>query len=272
MGNCFDKLFFESEENKNLSKVEETRVENLRLLRIRQTQDNQQRLKQEQLESRNLILKAEETTERTRLFEIEKSKNLRKVEETRSEKLLRLLRIRQTQVNQQRLKQEQLILKAEKTKRRRLEHIETERIRIQQVEEAKEEIKELLCIQIDYFIRTRRKFDSRDPLACTINLKSIVQDLNIQSIFGQLKVLNVNSITILDFISGHFTTYANGQVGVKNLTPFQGTKTHCVYGYFKCGNCQRTWESAASWKNKWQKCKGCESKCYPYQQDYLLHR
>ncbi|CAN0386002.1 unnamed protein product, partial [Ectocarpus fasciculatus] len=58
---------------------------------------------------------------------------------------------------------------------------------------------------------------------------------------------------------------------VKYLTPFQGNRR--VFGYFICRACNdKKWVSAGTWKNKWQKCKGCERELYPYQQHVLEKR
>ncbi|KAJ1639095.1 hypothetical protein T492DRAFT_585215, partial [Pavlovales sp. CCMP2436] len=53
------------------------------------------------------------------------------------------------------------------------------------------------------------------------------------------------------------------------LTPFQGDATHRVYGHFECNNCRRYWESASTWRDKWQACQGCESRTYQHDQNQL---
>ncbi|KAJ1629641.1 hypothetical protein T492DRAFT_593620, partial [Pavlovales sp. CCMP2436] len=50
------------------------------------------------------------------------------------------------------------------------------------------------------------------------------------------------------------------------LTPFQGDATHRVYGKFECRPCSRYWESASTWRDKWQACQSCETRTYPYDQ------
>jgi hypothetical protein len=43
-------------------------------------------------------------------------------------------------------------------------------------------------------------------------------------------------------------------VSVCHLTPFRGTSTHRVFGEYKCSKCRRTWSSAYSFCDKWQRC------------------
>ena len=94
-------------------------------------------------------------------------------------------------------------------KERRLEELRTreaaeaEKSRVRKAVEAEmSRIAAELISKIDYFIRTRNRFDSRYPLA------------------------------------------------------------YC---------CDRRWESGSTWRDKWQKCQGCESECYPYAQ-HILHQ
>lgn len=48
------------------------------------------------------------------------------------------------------------------------------------------------------------------------------------------------------------------------LTPYQG-KRRC-FGYYKCSECHKEWQSAYSWANTFQKCKQCNISVYPYSQ------
>jgi hypothetical protein len=73
-------------------------------------------------------------------------------------------------------------------------------------------------------------------------------------------------------LGGAAYSTAPSQARVRHLTPFQGDKKDRVYGYFTCGGCQRGWESAATWVDSWQKCKGCEAENYPYEQHILERR
>lgn len=62
-----------------------------------------------------------------------------------------------------------------------------------------------------------------------------------------------------------------GMLSVMTLTPQQG-QDRKWYGYYRCPKCKRTWQSAFSWVNKFQKCKGCEKPVYPYRQDEFQRR
>lgn len=44
-----------------------------------------------------------------------------------------------------------------------------------------------------------------------------------------------------------------------------------MFGYFRCG-CGKRWNSAATWKDKWQKCRLCEAEVYPHEQHPLESR
>ena len=56
---------------------------------------------------------------------------------------------------------------------------------------------------------------------------------------------------------------------LRHLTPFQGESSHPVFGHFRCSNCERPWQSGASWKDSWQKCSVCETQVYPHEQREL---
>jgi flagellar biosynthesis GTPase FlhF len=133
-----------------------------------------------------------------------------------------------------------------------------------------------LTKNIDLYIRTRKKFDSRDPVAFRCNVGSILQDQDIVEDLADLSRLlveaNYAEISLYDFIAeeeSFFLHDTTSMVGVQHLTPFQGDLAHRVFGYFECGVCQREWQSAATYTNGWQKCKSCEVKCYPFQQHPL---
>ncbi|KAJ8037406.1 Zinc finger CCHC domain-containing protein 24 [Holothuria leucospilota] len=38
-----------------------------------------------------------------------------------------------------------------------------------------------------------------------------------------------------------------------------------MYGYFRCDNCRRSWESGNSWEGYAQECLRCGKKVYPYE-------
>jgi len=172
-------------------------------------------------------------------------------------------------IEETRLKELRTCAPAEVEKSRVRKAVEAER---KAVEAEMSRIAAELISKIDYFIRTRNRFDSRYPLAYRCALGSINQDGDVRAILQALATYN--NISLMDFIRQQrsFMCYedsSNAQVSVKYKTPFQGQIR--VYGYFRCGNCDRRWESGSTWRDKWQKCQGCESECYPYAQR-ILHQ
>jgi DNA-directed RNA polymerase subunit RPC12/RpoP len=57
-------------------------------------------------------------------------------------------------------------------------------------------------------------------------------------------------------------------VGVKNNVGVGKNKKQ--FGYYKCDNCGRGWQSAHSWKEYAQKCKGCGEKVIAYRREDLI--
>ncbi|KAL5254230.1 hypothetical protein ACHWQZ_G013865 [Mnemiopsis leidyi] len=47
-------------------------------------------------------------------------------------------------------------------------------------------------------------------------------------------------------------------------TPYQGKKR--TFGFFRCRDCDSSWQSAYSWANCGQECKICRKLVYPYSQ------
>jgi hypothetical protein len=147
-------------------------------------------------------------------------------------------------------------------------------------EDMQDDIDRLLQ-SVDFFIRTRNRFDSRSPLSYSVPLTTIVADAKLVNEFcdlledyPQLPYRNLRSLidspvgrTKFDLTTRSIDVY----VSVGYLTPMQVDSDHRLFGYFQCGDdgCRNTWKSAASWTNKWQQCKRCESKCYPYDQHFL---
>ena len=43
-----------------------------------------------------------------------------------------------------------------------------------------------------------------------------------------------------------------------------------MFGFYKCEDCNRNWQSAHSWAGYGQKCKGCGKNTLPYKQDPLV--
>ncbi len=215
------------------------------------------------------------------------------------------------QRTQQRLEQERMRIEADRAlaaaSRQRAEDESRRRevLRQQREKEQKQaeiitdrlhEIHVLLIDEIDYFIRTRRRFDSRNPLNFEVQLHQLVAEEDIQNAFQDLQdVYNDANFrlvankfhqypSIQEFIrnaSNNFVlkesqilngngTQQTTMISVKHLTPFQGSDTHRVFGEFNCFQCNNTWSSASTWKDKWQQCRNCESKCYPFTQHVLL--
>ena len=131
-----------------------------------------------------------------------------------------------------------------------------------------------LTEDIDFYIRTRRRFDSRTPLAFLCNISSVAQDPAIITSLANVNRLSVeggyDETSLREFIKDNESlVLQRNKIGVRHLTPFQGAVTHRVFGYFCCLSCKRDWQSAATYTNRWQKCKACEAKCYPYEQHVL---
>jgi hypothetical protein len=199
---------------------------------------------------------ASELREKIRQAHLAKLQAERKLEHERQERLRdeQALRRRQEQEALERRRLELARLKAEEERRA---------ARALYVANAREE----LATQIDEYIRTRKNFDDSDPLSYRCDISSIVAQ------FESKRNKDAIPESIVEFVHSHIRFVVEGtKVGVRYLTPFQGADTHRVFGYFSCSECNRTWSSAASWKNKWQKCQHCETKIYPYRQHVLEKR
>ncbi len=138
-----------------------------------------------------------------------------------------------------------------------------------------------LADAIDYAIRTHSNFDSREPCKARCTLKYISKDANVKNAVQEMRDSDSTFRSLENFISqhqSHFYLHSSGGnrnkttmlVGVRTKTPFQGDNSHRVFGEFQCGLCKSTWSSAATWKDKWQQCRRCESKCFPFSQHVLL--
>lgn len=136
-----------------------------------------------------------------------------------------------------------------------------------------------IFIEIDLQIRNHRNFNSKNPLIykcqlSQINLKNTITDICNNDITLKKKLFDYttsnNKLSFLNLIKSStiLIIHSDNQISVKYLTPFQGADTHRVFGHFKCNDCNK-WTSASSWKNKWQKCKKCNCKIYPYHQHLL---
>lgn len=119
-------------------------------------------------------------------------------------------------------------------------------------------------LDIDCYIRSRNDYDSAIPQRYGCPMSLIVESC--ESCRDSYPLV---TITIPDLIrsSPRFCwNRSNDRVSLNFTTPFQDSDNERVYGYFKCSNCNKTWESAYSWKNKWQQCNSCETNIYPYYQ------
>ena len=124
-----------------------------------------------------------------------------------------------------------------------------------------------LAKEADAFIRTRRRFDTTQPLRYLCQLHLIETELR-----SRIEPRFDNWRGLLAAYEGiNFTFSADRQsVRVMHLTPFQGESSHRVFGEFRCP-CTKRWKSAGTWKDKWQQCQGCDAKVYPHVQ-YTLER
>jgi hypothetical protein len=141
---------------------------------------------------------------------------------------------------------------------------------------------------IDHFIRTRRKFNTSEPLEYACQFQTIENECgkDIAELLGPEDVPHIDNRRCLpltvravvefhsDLTSSHHRfSVVGSSAKVSHLTPLWGISAeHRVYGLFECKGvvggsvCGRRWESAASWKDKWQKCQGCEAAVYPHEQ------
>lgn len=149
-------------------------------------------------------------------------------------------------------------------------------------EEALDKALQGVIDEVNFYIRTRNRFDSSDPrsYSCGINGPKDCQDVmtNLKLYNFRRRELQLPVQTFLEFVASchHFKYVPTSQtIRVAYLTPFQGADSHRVFGYFECSGatgCGRSWRSGSSWKNKWQQCQKCERKCYPYNQHALEMR
>lgn len=152
----------------------------------------------------------------------------------------------------------------------------------EEFEEDCAERKTILQGSVDFYIRTRRKFDVLDPLRYKVSLQAVSGDSAVKEDLVYLNELFDVPYTLLEFIEecdALIWDAARQQVSVKYLTPkrekvittSRGREItiNRFFGQFECKACPRQWNSAFSWVDKWQRCKGCEAECYPYQQTDL---
>lgn len=145
----------------------------------------------------------------------------------------------------------------------------------QEAEQTKHNLHADLSDLIDLHIRTRSKFNGRQPQMYKCPVSSIAGDKNIQQLLRSIE----GDLSLEDFICQDNRFIADVSVtvvSVRFLTPFQGPASHRVFGSFKC-NCGKKWNSAATWKDKSQRCQKCDQPStnpgitfvFPYQQHVL---
>jgi ATPase subunit of ABC transporter with duplicated ATPase domains len=211
------------------------------------------------------------------------AKKLKKAEQLKAEQLKKTKELKTKELKSEQLKVKQLkkeennIKKAENNikKEKNMQHTMTaEQLKIEKIKK--------IIIEIDLQIRNNKKFDGRDPLSfkCDIENISLEQIYNICQediiLLEKLQLVCNNKTKFINFIkiindrySNLLIVYSDNKISVKNLTPYQERNDKNVFGYFRCNKCRKNWTSAASWKNKWQQCKKCESMIYPYNQHPL---
>ncbi len=130
--------------------------------------------------------------------------------------------------------------------------------------------KETYAKFVDWIIRINPGFNSSNPTAFQLHSHMTIELCNDYRLANNIDKITHETITKSDerFL---IVKNANGDemISVRHLTPYQESDKHYVYGYFKCFTCSTTWESAASWKNMYQKCAKCDSIVYPYEQHVL---
>ena len=125
---------------------------------------------------------------------------------------------------------------------------------LQQAEKALE-----VALEVDSFIRNRHDFDTLNPTQYWCEINAIERELESIEPGSDLRQL-------LHEFAGTMFEVSGGYVRLRHLTPFQGESSHPVFGHFRCSNCERPWQSGASWKDSWQQCSVCETHVYPHEQ------
>ena len=171
---------------------------------------------------------------------------------------------------QQRQQEVQRQLAEEQHRRRAAEHEERRRRAAEQREEEQRqrEVQDQLAEEADTFIRTRRRFDTTQPLRYFCQLRLIESELRslIDPRFDNWRGL----LAAYEGVKFAFSEDRQS-VRVMHLTPFQGESSHRVFGEFRCP-CTKRWKSAGTWKDKWQQCQNCDAKVYPHVQHTLERR
>lgn len=119
-------------------------------------------------------------------------------------------------------------------------------------EQRKPQKQKELSDKLDRVIRNSRNFNGMTPLECSVNIKDLpyiqAEDLFFLANNDRFKV-------------------SKNTISLKHLTPMQ--VPHRLFGTYCCKNCKKQWTSGYSWSNKWQQCKKCQAKVYPFHQRKL---
>jgi hypothetical protein len=166
---------------------------------------------------------------------------------------------------------------AEQTRKRAELERQRAKLERQRAEEKRAQaVVEGLINAIDYYIRTRKRFDCADPTTYRCGLSSIQQDTHVvEALEELLTVPDYNDTTLIEFIQDICDEFAvhedaknssNLLVSVTRLTPGLSDR---MFGYYECSSCRREWMSSWSWTDKFQMCNGCDLECYAYCREEL---
>jgi len=224
------------------------------------------------------IIGGENDAARVRRQQVEQAQERRELEQERQRRELEQERQRR-ELEQERQRRQQL-----QQERQRRQQLEQEQQRRQQLECEKEKYFTALTTAanvIDRHIRTRNRFDTSNPLLYCCQLSSVrqccdhdIHNLITPDIVPNFLALNRSTACVpltIQFVIQYYRRRFNvtdTTISVLHLTPFQGDESHRVFGKFRC-SCGRVWHSAATWKDKWQKCQKCDKRIFPHIQHVL---
>ena len=257
-------------------------------LLAKNAEQKQERMQREQQRQREEALRQQRTEQERLRLEQEtlgqqrsQQELIRQCHEALRQQRLEEERLRQQQIQREHQRQCEEVLQQQRTEQERLRQRQREeqerRERERQQRVFNSAVDKAVAI-IDLHIRTRKKFDTTDPLrysclissvvdSCEDAIRALVSPADIPWYAAEYPKLVPFSVVMGAKICRRFKM-TGPTIGVNTLTPFQGEESHRVFGYFRCP-CGKRWTSAATWCDKWQQCKGCEKKVYPHQQHVL---
>jgi hypothetical protein len=124
------------------------------------------------------------------------------------------------------------------------------------------ELNEKQIHQVEVYIRTSKRFNSKNPDKCKVNIPKLFLKCN--GLFPTLPVF----LNWLKCQSNFIVHENNTDLVLRYKTPYQGDDRR--YGHFHCRSCNRRWTSGHSWKDCGQRCQDCEMFIYPHTQDPLI--